>query len=327
MTAICLTVDLECSIGGAFQNPNFAPLCDEPIWCRISGKSHGLGFILETLASHRLTATFFVETNNVHYFHGTVVELAVQRILEAGHDIQLHAHPCWTIFKYPDWQTLSGIDRNDDFTQLSVDLSIELLNEGIATFARWGLPRPKVFRSGNLQHDDKLYRALTACGIPYSSSIGLGIYSSGLQEYSLYNGCHQLNNVLEFPVMSFIDWSLFGQSRLKSLTIAGTTFSETVSLLHALETRNLSMVVLLTHPFEFVHRKDVRFNNMRPNLHNQNRFKELCSFLSAHRDRFPTLALVDAASAFGIEEVGTQSILTTSLLQSISRKIANKIHA
>ena len=34
-------------------------------------------------------------------------------------------------------------------------------NQGIETFASWQLPRPQVFRSGNLHHSDNLYRALT----------------------------------------------------------------------------------------------------------------------------------------------------------------------
>jgi hypothetical protein len=83
-----------------------------------------------------------------------------------------------------------GLCRRDNFKGRSVADSVRLLEQGIASFAQWGLPRPTAFRSGNLQHDDNLYQALARVGIPYSSNVAVAIYNSGDAELSLDAGPH-----------------------------------------------------------------------------------------------------------------------------------------
>ena len=325
MTAVCLTVDLECTIAGAFANTLLTPLSDEPIWCRVDGRSHGLGFILETLARHDLVATFFLETNHAHYFQQEVFRPALKAIVDAGHDVQLHAHPCWSVFKHTDWREKCSGAGLDDFSKLSLAESTALIEEGIETFARWDLPRPVIFRSGNLQHDHNLYRALADCNVPFSSSIGLGIYDSLQPALRHYSGHHQIDNVLELPITSFEDWSPFGEPHIKSLTVAGTPFTEMKSLLAAAELAALSPVVILTHPFEFVYRGNVRYSDMRPHEINQRRFDALCGYLNANRDRFSTIRLATAAAQVDPAKTGDNVILATSAKQSIARKMGNML--
>jgi len=68
-TDVCLTFDVEFTIGGAFSDPaNKQPVSERSVFCDVDGESQGLGFILNTLSKHKLTATFFVEALNFHYF-------------------------------------------------------------------------------------------------------------------------------------------------------------------------------------------------------------------------------------------------------------------
>lgn len=325
MVAVCLTIDVECSIGGAFANRHLIPQIDAPVWCRINGKSHGLGFILDTLARHRLIATFFVETNHVHHFGLAPMQVAIDQIVAGGHAIELHAHPCWSVFQYPDWRDRCSSPQLDNFAAITQANAVEVIQAGIAAFEHWNLPRPTVFRSGNLEHEAHLYDALAHCEIPYSSSIGLGICSSGKSQYRLFSGQHRLRHTTEIPITSFEDWAIVGKRRLKSLTIAGTTFSETVSLLFSAERQAVSTIVLLTHPFEFVHKKDVRYSNLRPNQTNQLRFKKLCAFLDEHRSTFPAVTVARAAVEADDALLNRNVVLRTSFIQSLGRRVSNQV--
>ena len=68
-TEVCITIDTEFSIAGAFASPQrFSPIGEEIVNCSADGRDEGLGFILETLARFGASATFFIETLQIFYF-------------------------------------------------------------------------------------------------------------------------------------------------------------------------------------------------------------------------------------------------------------------
>lgn len=68
-TEICITIDTEFSIGGAFADPaRYRPLSNELVDCTIDGRSEGLDFLLHILRDFRAHATFFVEVLQCFYF-------------------------------------------------------------------------------------------------------------------------------------------------------------------------------------------------------------------------------------------------------------------
>ena len=84
-TQVCITVDVEFSIAGAFAAPDrYSPLADEPVECLVDGKEHGLGFILDSLARYDATATFFTETLQTAYFGDAPMAKFAKRIANAG---------------------------------------------------------------------------------------------------------------------------------------------------------------------------------------------------------------------------------------------------
>lgn len=319
-TRVCITIDTEYSIAGAFANPALQPLADPIVWCNVAGRSEGLGFLLECFAKHRIAATFFVEALHRFYFKDDPMRPAVRRIEDEGHELQLHAHPCWSVFQHANWrERVRQQPRQDDFFGRSEDDSVTLIEQGIDTFRDWGLARPTVFRSGSLQHDDRLYRALARTGMPYSSNVGFAIFDSGDPAYALYSGKHSRHGVIECPVLTFSDWNVAGRRHLKSLTIAGTSFAETRTLLDKAERAGIPLVVILTHPFEYVQSRDIGRAPARRHGVNQRRLASLCQYLDRNRDRFIPSGLAAAAAASAGQGEPGNLLLEGALWQSVRR--------
>ena len=326
-TRVCITIDTEFSIGGAFSNAARRPVAEPLVWCNVDGQSEGLGFMLETFRKNDVCATFFVETVQRYYFKNDPMGPIARRIHDEGHEVQLHVHPCWSLFEHEDWWEKSrGMRGRDDFKGRSVADSVRLLEQGIASFAHWGLPRPTAFRSGNLQHDDNLYQALAQVGIPYSSNVAVAIYDSGDANYNLYSGQHERHGVKEFPVLTFADWSLGSKQHIKSLTIAGSSFAETRRLLEKAREAGIPLVVLLTHPFEFVQAHDMGFEKTRRHSLTQRRLIQLCEFLHENKDRFDACGLAQAARALPAQSAPSNTLLKGALWQTLPRMAAQVAH-
>src|ERR1700730_15771144 len=112
-TDVCITIDTEFSIAGAFARPErFSPIGEEIVNCNADGRDEGLGFILETLARFGATATFFIETLQIFYFGDAPMGSIAERIAAAGHDLQLHLHPCWLQFRRADWRNMTTVPND-----------------------------------------------------------------------------------------------------------------------------------------------------------------------------------------------------------------------
>lgn len=319
-TQVCITIDTEFSIGGSFSDANSSPVAEPAVWCEVDGRSEGLGFLLSCFRRYRVPATFFVEALQRHYFKHDPMRPIVSCILDDGHEVQLHAHPCWSVFKNTDWaERVKAMPPSDNFHGRSVEDSTMLLQECIEVFQEWGVPRPRVFRSGNLHHDDALYVALAGLGIPYSSNVGFAIFDSGDPRYQLYSGTHMRHGVLEMPILTFTDWSVVGRRHLKSLTICGTSFRETQTLLEKAYEAAIPLVVILTHPFEYVQSKDPGFREVRRHTINQQRLTKLCEYLDQHRDRFPPAGMAQAAEVVARRASPTNILLEGVVWQSLCR--------
>lgn len=325
LTSVCITVDTEFSIAGAFADHTRQPVAEPLVWCDVAGRSEGLGFLLACFRQCGIPATFFVEALHRNYFRHDPMRAIAKRIHEDGHEIQLHAHPCWTLFRYPDWRARIARDPDADrFHDLDEARALALIQEGQQSFSDWGLPAPQVFRSASLQHDDALYRALARSGMPYSSNVGLAIYDSGDARYQLYAGRHLRHGVLECPVLTFRDFGAGPRRHLKTLTITGASFAETRSLLGQAQRAGLALVVILTHPFEFVQSGDDSYRHLRRHAVNQNRMIALCRFLDSQRDRFIPSGLARAAGRQALPAEPHNPLLAGSPWQA-ARRIATQL--
>ena len=99
-TKIIITVDVESSIGGYFNNRNNCHVpAERHIHCKINGKDQGIGLIMDILDKNELKGVFFVETEARHYFGDDEMKEVVEFILKRGHDVQLHIHPGFRSFR------------------------------------------------------------------------------------------------------------------------------------------------------------------------------------------------------------------------------------
>lgn len=323
-TRVHITVDTEFSIAGAFSDPiNRRPVGPQAVYCRIGQRSHGLGFLLETLERHRQKATFFVEALNTHHFGDQPMGSIARQLHAAGHDVQLHIHPCWEYFSRDDWAARLKCDPpNDDITLRSEDEMVRLIEMGLAAFERWALPLPTVLRTGGLRVNLAVYRAMKRCGMRRASNLGLAVFRPREPALQLYAGCHEVEGVVEIPVNTFSDFALAGRRHLKTLTITGCAWPEIRSVLERCRAAGVSDVVVLTHAFEYVKHRDVTYEKLYPDRINRGRLQRLCEYL-AHEPGF------EAATLGGIDatpDSGTNPLVAVPLAYALGRMAVNRIN-
>lgn len=325
-TQICITIDTEFSIGGAFADPERRTPVGEPnVTCPVGGREQGLGFLLDTFARHGIHATFFVEALQTAWFGDAPMAAIVRRILDAGQDVQLHLHPCWTAFADPDWKTrLGAVPPNDDCDGRSESELRALIEAGIATLERLGAPPPVALRTGNLRADKAVYRAMRACGLPVASNVGIALVRPREPELLLAGGRRRIEGVLEVPVLSYAQLRLGGRRFERLFTTTACGWAETEALLWAARAARVETLVLLTHPFEFVKGSALDPSDRARNRINQRRMERLCAFVAANRRDFEAVSFGEAAPGWLASREQDPPALAAPLLPVLRRIAENK---
>jgi len=327
-TKVFITVDTEFSIGGAFVDPiNNKPVGAQAVLCNIGEEAHGLGFLLDTFSRFGTRATFFVEAFNTYYFGDQPMREFALRIRAAGHDVQLHLHPCWTYFKNADWMDrLKSDPPTDHMTGRSVEQLTEWLSDGIAVFERWGIGRPIALRTGSLMVDRSVYQAMEAVGLRFASNVALALYLPDDRGLHFYSGIHQVGDVTEVCVLTYVDCSIGNKRHYRTLTITGSSWRETETLLLRAHESNVESVVILTHPFEYVKRRQSDFCRLRRNRINQLRLVRLCEFLRDNSDRYEVATMGDLALSPRATPRSTNVVLMVPATRTIERMLQNVLN-
>lgn len=284
-TQVCITIDTEFSIGGAFAHPSrYRPLGTALVECRAEGRSEGLGFLLRLFARYGVQATFFVEVLQRFYFGDRLMGGIAERIAGERHDVQLHLHPCWLHFRHQNWRSVHPSD--DSCAGRSVDELAEMIGFGFDAFARWGLPRPTALRTGGFCTDPTIYSAMARTGLALGSNVGLGVYRPQERALQVASGRYLIENVLEVPALTYCVPGPVFRNQQRVLGITSTSAAEMRTLLWQAREADLSPVVILTHPFEYVKTRDYRWSGLRRNRINQQRLEDLLIFLGQNRGDF-----------------------------------------
>lgn len=322
-TKVVLTVDTEPSIAGALrENELHTPLIHEPVAGLVDGKSEALGFLAETLSGHGLVATFFVETVHTRYFPDTVMGGYVDHLLRAGQDVQLHLHPCWLSFE--DGRFDRSNLATDHCHELETGHLVALIGEGADQIAAWTGVRPSGMRSGNFSTALSVFEAMSQAGLRHASNICLAVHRPPEPELAVTGGAHDFAGIRELPVTCFVDVGPVGRRHLRPMQVTALTARELIRLLNAAHDHGNSVVVIVTHPFEFVKRRDFRYTNLRRNRIIQDRFRRLCAFLTENTDRFEVVPLAVAADTINNSRAWTE--LTGNAFNSIVRAATNVVN-
>lgn len=285
-TDVILTIDTEFSIAGAFTDPQrFKPMGPQWVLGEAEGREHGLGFILETLARHDAKATFFVEALNTAYFGLEPMGAIARRIRDAGHDVQLHVHPCWLAFDGGEYVRKPGEKApNDNCASFAPEALAEILRRAIDVFERWGIDKPVAMRTGGFKVGRNVYAAQRAAGIPIASNICAAIAPSPEAELRLRAGRHRIDGTLEVPNLSYVDHRWGGAEHLRPLQITSVSSAELRLVLTRANAAGTQTVVALTHAFEFFKRRDGMARIRRDRI-NQQRLEAFCAHVSSNPDR------------------------------------------
>lgn len=325
-TEICLTVDTEFSIGGAFADPKRCqPIGEDRVHCPIDGRDHGLGFILRTLKTYGQQATFFVETANIAFFGDRPMGGVVETLLDSDQDVQLHLHPCWQIFADEAWRerVRSGAP-NDYCAKLPVEHLSALIEDGIDAFGRWGAKKPIALRTGNLSAGRTVYRAMREAGLPLGSNIAAGYAPPSEKSLMLMGGLSRIESVVEAPVLSYAQFRFGRWSKMRMLAITASSWAETRALLMAARQAGLSPIVILTHPFEFI--KTPGSSGDLPNLVNQGRLEKLCAFIADNPGDFSMTTFGGRGLDWLKRDMRVAPLLKAPLDAVLGRMITNAIN-
>lgn len=326
--AVCLTVDTEFSIGGAFGDPaRLRPVGSRRVTCPVDGRENGLGFLLDLFRDFDVPATFFVEALNTHYFGDDEMGAITRRILAAGHDVQLHVHPMWRVFRDKDWPLrVKRSSPNDSLAGRTVDEVTAIIEEALDVFRRWGVPHPVALRAGNFQVDSTVYAAMSRTGLKVSSSIGLGGHMPVEHDLRRASGFLWRHEILEVPVLSYRSLAIASSASRRVLGMGTTSTWEFRSLMAAARTAGIDPIVIVIHPFLLTKNADPQMRRIRPNPIVQRRLRAFCRFLRDNSDDFEFTTFSRAAPRW-LEAGNAENIeLKVGAMPAVARLIVNKLN-
>jgi hypothetical protein len=285
---VYITVDVECSMGGAWENPRLKPVPPaRGMMGEYGGRQVGVPLITDILSRHGLAATFFVETFAEEQGFPGQTEPVCRLLMDRDQDVQLHIHP---------WYRYYGLRRHglpapltDQFADLTPDEQSELLALGSERIRRWTGRAPVAFRAGNMAASEETLELLAAAGIRIDSSYTFP-FAGGQCRFSPadpYNGSRWYGDVLELALSGFQLPPLPGEARSKPLDIVGVSFEECRDAIRRICGAGAD-AVLIFHSFSLFKVRNVQYEGGRMNWIVARRLRRLCEWLADHAKEFPT---------------------------------------
>jgi hypothetical protein len=298
MVQVFLTIDTECSMGGAWENSNCKPVPPErAVLGKIGPDYYGIPRIMDILEENNLPGIFFIEVfaslNELQPDLGK----AYAQILQRGHDTQLHLHP----IHYHYWMVQEGrIDpkqlsaTKDMIGTFPLHVQVEMLQRGISLFREMIGNAPVAFRAGNFGASMSTLDALEKVGIRIDSSFNAAYVQAGcaLESGGAINRPWQHRGLWEIPVTTF-ETGVWGLRSWKPLNINAVSLWEMRKVLEQAERIGLSAVTFIAHSFSLFKTSDAQFRRLRPDGLVLRRFQGLCRYLREHAERFRVMRFSD----------------------------------
>jgi hypothetical protein len=296
---VYITIDTECSMGGAWDDPSVVPVTPERgVLGQIGDHFYGTPLIMDVLEESGFKGTFFVEVFSAYNVGEAELASAYRQIEDRGHNTQLHLHP--THYYY--WQVKQGVIPREQVAPRSDILATHprgqqriFLQEGIRLFEKLIGKKPIGFRAGNYGASTTTLGVLAEVGIRCDSSYNAAYVGDTclIQESRLRNGPWRHNGIWEVPVTNFRT-GLWKWRGLKPMEISSVSSWEIRHVLEQADRLGLGTVTLILHSFSLLKRRDPQYRNIRPDRVVIGRLRNLCRFLASRRERFRVLTFDDA---------------------------------
>lgn len=332
MLQVLLTVDTECSLGGAWENPALKPISPEQsVLGRIGSEFYGTPRIMDILEENGLRGTFFIEV--FAGLHGSRLALteAYSQLVKRGHDVQLHLHP---IHYYYHLREEGRLDPEklpkgkDMFAAHSLERQTDMLRTGVQIFQEMIGKPPLAFRAGNFGANLSTLDALEQVGIRFDSSFNAAYSHSDckLDSPGAINDSWRHGQTWEIPLTNF-QTGAWGFRGLKQLNINAVSLWEMKSVLDQAELAGLRTVNFIAHSFSLFKVGDIQFRRLTPDRLVLRRLQGLCRFLRENANRFQVVSFPKLDPASHSSE--QSAIPTMGLLVPMVRKAVqavNRIH-
>ncbi|MFP4104501.1 MAG: polysaccharide deacetylase [Phycisphaerae bacterium] len=326
---VYITIDVECSMGGAWDSSTLLPVAPErAVLGRYGRASYGLPLITGILREHGLAGTFFVEPFDDEIGYPGRFDAFCSDLLDAEQDVQLHIHPNHKSFG----RCRSNEDyiRNDRLCELPYEYQVELVREGADRFKRITGKTPKAFRAGNMAADENSLSALAAAGIQVDSSYTFTYAGRqcGFSAERPFNGTRWYGSVLEVALSGFRQPSLPALHPCKPLDLVSVSFPEMQSAVRKICSAGAEAVLIL-HSFSLMKVRNIRYDGGRPNRVVIRRLRQLCRWLAENRQQYPTRTFSDIAGEvdqgiFHAREVPPAAVVKP--IQAVTRKAVQGVN-
>ena len=321
---VLITFDVECSMGGAWANPNLKPISPaKGMMGRYGKDSFGIPLICDILDRHGIKASFFLEPFNDELGYPGETERVCQYLKNHGQDVQLHIHPG----HYHYGCHLSGkpFTHTDQIADLSPDLQKQMISEGAERLTRWTGQKPIAFRAGNMGASLETLKILPDAGIWMDSSYTFP-YVGGqclFTESGRYNGAKWYGNVLEVALSGFQQprWPFLYPS--KPVDLMGSSFEECRDAVRMICDAGADAVLIL-HSFSLFKVKDKQYNGGKLNRIVTRRFEKFCEWLSRHQETYPARTfsrLGEMVQNEGYRPVAVEPCTINRPVRALTRKL------
>jgi peptidoglycan/xylan/chitin deacetylase (PgdA/CDA1 family) len=274
----------------------------------------GVRYQMQALNRHGLKATFFVEPLHAAVAGETWLKQTVAMIVQAGHDVQMHAHTEWL----SDASDPELPPAHRQFLhQFPAADQVRILAWAKRRLERCGAGRIVAFRAGSFGASNDTLKALREIGVGIDSSYNRSfvdvncLIEAGADLYQ----ARPVAGVQEFPVTVFVDYP----GHFKPVQLAACSAAETERMLMQAWRRQWRSFVILWHGTELLQPEFNPHGPARPSPIVVRRFERLCRFLAANRDKFRTPFFGDvpipaAGPDVSCDPLNSNPVLTTHRL-------------
>ncbi len=285
---VLITFDVECSMGGAWNDPDLKPVPPRlGMMGEYGNRQLGLPLICDILKHSDLKATFFIEPFNAELGWPGETEPVVKYLVSRQQDIQLHIHP--NHFHYGQYRAGEKYKRTDQIADLSLEEQTALIRKGMELLEKWSGVRPIAFRAGNMGASEDTLQAMKRTGLWIDSSYTFP-YVEGqcrFRETERYNGAKWYGEILEVALSAYRQPKVPGLHPSKPVDLMGSSFEECRDAVEMICDAGADAVVIL-HSFSLFKVRDKQYHGGKLNRIVTRRFEKFCDWLNADRSKYPS---------------------------------------